>query len=321
MRIGARLALVTLAVVSTFAGGQAAQSPPGATQSALDRAQLLADTATLAGPAFEGRLASSAGGRKARAWVASAFAAIGLEPGGSVGFEQPFSFSIRRLSSLFGAGPFRRDFRDSGNVVGRLDGTLPSLPAVVISAHYDHLGVVGGVVYPGADDNASGVAAMLAVARAMKARGTRRTLIFAAFDAEEEGLRGAKAFVKSRSLERFALNVNLDMVSRSVRREIFVAGTSHTPGLRATVEALQASTPVTIRFGHDRADPGSDDWTLQSDHGAFHEAQIPFLYFGVEDHEDYHKPTDTFDRIDRQFFGDVAALVIDAVAALDRSLP
>jgi Zn-dependent M28 family amino/carboxypeptidase len=162
---------------------------------------------------------------------------------------------------------------------------------------------------------------MLAVARAMKARGTRRTLIFAAFDAEEEGLRGAKAFVKSRSLERFALNVNLDMVSRSARREIFVAGTSHTPGLRATVEALQASTPVTIRFGHDRADPVSDDWTLQSDHGAFHEAQIPFLYFGVEDHEDYHKPTDTFDRIDRQFFGDVAALVIDAVAALDRSLP
>ena len=75
---------------------------------------------------------------------------------------------------------------------------------------------------------------------------------------------------------------------------------------------------MTIRFGHDRPELGHDDWTLLSDHGAFHEARVPFVYFGVEDHEDYHRPTDTIDRVDRRFFGDVTALVIETVIALDR---
>jgi hypothetical protein len=320
MRAGLRRVLVLLAAAVNLALGPAATAPPPPS-STLDRSQLLADTATLSDPALEGRLAASAGGRRARAWIASAFAAIGLQPAGTTEFEQPFSFTIRRLSGLFSPGPFRREYRDSGNVIGRLHGSDPTRPAIVISAHYDHLGVVGGVVYPGADDNASGVAAMLAVARAMKARGSRHSLIFAAFDAEEQGLRGARLFVQSGAPGRFALNINLDMLSRSPRREIQVAGTSHHPQLRHPVEALQATTPVAIRFGHDRPELGSDDWTMLSDHGAFHSERIPFLYFGVEDHEDYHQPTDTFERIDRQFFADVAALVIDAVAALDRAMP
>jgi hypothetical protein len=323
MRFGPRRAVVTLALAFSLAVGQASSAPPvGASPTpTIDRSRLLADTAALADPSFEGRLASSAGGRKAREWIASEFKTIGLRPAGQDGFEQPFSFTVRRLGGILRTGPFRRTFRDAANVLGRLDGTEPTRPAIVISAHYDHLGVRDGVVYPGADDNASGVAALLAVARAMKARGTRHSLVFAAFDAEEQELRGAKAFVGSKQRGAVALNVNLDMLSRSTRREIYVAGTFHTPRLRPAIERLQATTPATIRFGHDRPDLGPDDWTQLSDHGAFHDARIPFLYFGVEDHEDYHQPTDTFDRIDRQFFGDVTALVIDAIIALDRSLP
>ena len=60
---------------------------------------------------------------------------------------------------------------------------------------------------------------------------------------------------------------------------------------------------------------------MLSDHGAFHEAGVPFVYFGVEDHQDYHRPTDTLDKVDRRFFADVTALVIDAVVALDRAVP
>lgn len=320
MRLGPRRALSTFFVALSLAVGQASPAPPTAASATLDRSRLVADVATLADPALEGRLSASAGGRKAREWIVSEFGSIGLRPAAPDAYEQPFSFTVRRFSGILRPGPFRRTYRDSANVVGRLDGREPSRPTIVISAHYDHLGVRDGVIYPGADDNASGVAAMLAVARAMKVRGPRHPIVFAAFDGEELGLRGAKVFVRSAHRGAIALNVNLDMLSRSTRREIYVAGTFHTPRLKPAVEALQASTPVTIRFGHDRPELGADDWTMLSDHGAFHEARIPFLYFGVEDHEDYHQPTDTFDRIDRQFFGDVTALVIDAVVALDRTL-
>jgi Zn-dependent M28 family amino/carboxypeptidase len=79
---------------------------------------------------------------------------------------------------------------------------------------------------------------------------------------------------------------------------------------------------VTIRFGHDRprAESGVEDWTRSSDHGPFHDAGIPFVYFGVEDHPDYHRPTDTADRIDPRFFGDVADMIVEAVRTFDARL-
>ena len=103
----------------------------------------------------------------------------------------------------------------------------------VVSAHYDHLGIRDGVVYPGADDNASGVAVILEVAAYCQKNPFRRSIVFAAFDAEEGGLQGARVFVATPPVpkERIALNVNLDMVSRSDKREIFIAGTYHTPAL------------------------------------------------------------------------------------------
>ena len=75
-----------------------------------------------------------------------------------------------------------------------------------------------------------------------------------------------------------------------------------------------------LRFGHDRAGPTPDhDWTLQSDHGVFHRAGIPFVYFGVEDHEDYHRPSDEPDSITPAFFVGAARTILDAVRALDAS--
>jgi Zn-dependent M28 family amino/carboxypeptidase len=197
---------------------------------------------------------------------------------------------------------------------------------IVISAHYDHLGVRDGAVYPGADDNASGVAVILELARRCRPSTWTHDVVFAAFDAEEQGLQGAKAFVASPPIpkERIALNVNLDMVSRSAKREIYIAGAYHRPALRTVLEPVAKRSNVTVLFGHDK--PGArggaqDDWTTQSDHGAFHAAGIPFVYFGVEDHPDYHKPTDTADKIDMVFLGRVAATIHDAVTALDRALP
>ena len=278
----------------------------------VDSERLMSAVTTLADPKFEGRAAGSPGGVAARAWILERYKAIGLHPvSGSYVF--PFKFSRKSMTALDGEG---------ANVVGMCLGKDPKLPYFVVSAHYDHLGIRDGVVYPGADDNASGVAIILEVAAYCQKNPFRRSIVFAAFDAEEGGLNGSRVFVATPPVpkQRIALNVNLDMVSRSDKREIFIAGTYHTPALKAPLEAVARRAPITVLFGHDRPKAiagGVDDWTNQSDHGPFHAATIPFVYFGVEDHADYHKPTDTADKISRGFFVDVAETILDAILQLD----
>ena len=194
-----------------------------------------------------------------------------------------------------------------------------------MTAHYDHLGVRGGRVFPGADDNASGVAALIAVAQYIAAHRPRHPMIVAALDAEELGLEGAKAFLRAPPVPRAAigLNINFDMVSRSDRNEIYAAGTYHYPWTKPIIDEVQRQSAVKILFGHDRpktSGTAEDDWTMQSDHGAFHQAQLPFVYFGVEDHPDYHQPTDTADRIDPAFFSRVVEMLIDAVVTFDQRM-
>jgi hypothetical protein len=292
-----------------FAAAQAAQTPER-----LDARTLMDALRTLASPALEGRLAGSPGGREARRYIRDAFKHIGLEPAGSDGYDQPFGFTRET------------EFRDGVNLVGRVRGTLNGAKAIVVSAHYDHLGVRAGRVYPGADDNASGVVALLAIARAAVAGAPRHPLIFAALDAEELGLQGARAFLRAPPVPReaIALDINLDMVARGDKNEIYASGTFHYPWTKPIVEDVQRRTSIRIRFGHDRpkgvAPAGEDDWTLLSDHGAFHQADVPFIYFGVEDHPDYHQPTDTPDRIDPAFFRASVEMLVDAVMTFDRRM-
>lgn len=163
---------------------------------------------------------------------------------------------------------------------------------------------------------------MLAIAEHCQRTPFSRTVVFAAFDAEEAGLQGAKSFLIAPPFpkERISLNVNLDMVSRNDKREIFIAGTHPWPRLKAPLELVAKRAPITVLFGHDKPAAiagGVEDWTNQSDHGPFNSAKIPFVYFGVEDHADYHQPTDMADKINRGFFVDVAETVLDAVLQLD----
>ncbi|MCA1560804.1 MAG: M20/M25/M40 family metallo-hydrolase, partial [Acidobacteria bacterium] len=197
---------------------------------------------------------------------------------------------------------------------------------IVIGAHYDHLGLRVGKIYYGADDNASGVAALLAAAEHFSRERPRRSMVFVAFDAEESGLQGAKAFVATPpvDLKRVALMVNMDMVSRGDQNTLFVAGTAHYPQLREPVAAIARGRNIIVQFGHDRAVPGAPpghDWTNASDHGPFHAAGIPFLYFGVEDHPDYHKPSDTAERIPRPFFVEATRVIIETISAFDGAPP
>jgi Zn-dependent M28 family amino/carboxypeptidase len=261
----------------------------------------------LTGPTMQGRAAGSEGGAAARGWIERQLSHLGIQPFGGSGYARPFAFTTK-------AGVEAH----ASNLVAVCQGRRPDAGIIVVSAHYDHLGVRNAQVYHGADDNASGVSMLLQVAARCKATRYRHTLMLAFFDAEEAGLQGARAFLADAAVpvHRIRLNVNFDMVGRSDRREIYIAGPGRWPKLLPLLTAPARQAPVVAIFGHDTGG-GHEDWTAQSDHGVFHDAGIPFVYFGVEDHADYHQPTDTPDKISPGFLGGVAALVLDSLRALD----
>jgi peptidase M28-like protein/PDZ domain-containing protein len=207
------------------------------------------------------------------------------------------------------------------NVIGVLPGRDAKLnqEAVVIGAHYDHLGRGGqgslapdavGVVHPGADDNASGVAAMLGLARRFaEAGGAPRTLVFVAFAGEEMGLLGSAHYVRrsAHPIERTVLMLNLDMVGRLRQRTLYVGGVDSAAGLREMVQAEAGSLTLSLR-----GDPLGP-----SDHASFYAAGRPVLFLFTGAHADYHRPADTWERIDADGLAAVtafAARVVDAVA-------
>ena len=291
----------------------------------VNQVRLLDDVRTLSSPDFGGRRTGSDGSRKAQAFLQDRFEALGLTPFGT-GFAQPFSFTRTSVKALLMPGrPYKTEYPSAVNFIGYIPGTDQPERFIVISAHYDHLGMKEGKLYPGADDNASGVASMLAIATWFKAHPPRHSIVFAAFDGEELGLQGARAFLAALPFPKrqLAMNLNLDMVSHNDNNEIFIAGTSHTPAFKPLVAQAAERSTVSVKLGHDRSQlvAGSvEDWTGSSDHGPFHEAGVPFLYAGVEDHADYHTPGDTFEHINQAFFAKAAALLIDLSATLDANL-
>jgi Zn-dependent M28 family amino/carboxypeptidase len=292
------------------AAAQAAPAPQPEPAKQIDAARLLEDARALSADAMEGRGAGTKGGERARAYVERRLAEAGVAPLWP-SFEQTFE-----LPSKGGRGV---------NVAGYVRGTKYPERFVVVTAHYDHLGVRDGQVYNGADDNASGVAVLLQLAAHYGAGGAARpehSIIFAALDAEEIGLVGARELVRRLRAEKrdVALDVNLDMVGHSERGELYASGAYYTPGLRPALERVAAAAPVKLLIGHDRPEQGHDDWTNQSDQYAFHKAGVPFVYFGVEDHKDYHKPSDDFETLTRDFFVGAAETVLEAVRALDAEL-
>jgi hypothetical protein len=98
-------------------------------------------------------------------------------------------------------------------------------------------------------------------------------------------------------------------------------GTYHYPTLKSPLETIAKDAKVKLLLGHDRPEMGSNDWTSQSDHFAFHQAKIPFIYFGVEDHKDYHKPTDDFVNINQEFYVRAVETILEALKTFDKNLP
>jgi hypothetical protein len=293
-------------VLTALVAPTVAAAPP-------EELRLRSEVATLASPDYAGR--SGEGGRKAAAYLVSRFQELGLEPLFEDSYEQPI--------------PDQAPGREQGRNVGaRLRGSDPQRRDewIILSANYDHLGVRGGVLYPGADDNASGVAMMLEVARDLirRAGATPRSVMFVGFDLEEVGLFGSRYFVEHPPvpLDRVKLFITADMIGRALggvcTSNVFVMGTEHAPALRPWVEAAAQGEPLSVGL------LGSDLLVLnRSDYGPFRARRIPYLFFSTGENPRYHSPSDTAETLDYAKLASITRLIDHVVrqAAETPALP
>jgi hypothetical protein len=297
-------------------GPEAAQPAAVATAPTAQQAQWLEDVRILSADEMQGRDTGSPGGEMARNYIVGRLEALGVAPP-PMGRLQPWEMQGRT-----GAGP--RTF-NGVNIIGLIPGSRRPDRYIVVTAHYDHVGVnAEGQVFNGADDNASGVATMLALAADLKRQAPEHSVLIVALDGEERGLLGARHFVEAppMPLESIAMNLNFDMTARAeTDGKLWVTGTYQHPTFRPMLEGIPANGAVALAFGKDTPqDTGADNWVEASDHAAFHRAGVPFLYLGVNYHPDYHRPSDDFDKIIPSVFISATELSIAAFRALDSGL-
>jgi hypothetical protein len=274
------VATFMMTLILTTASAQIAARP--------EQARLRKVVELLASPEFGGR--RGAGGDKAAAFLIEQFQRLKLEPLFQGEFTQPVPG------------------QEPGTIIGRnvgamLRGSDPSLRDqwVIVAAHFDHLGIRGGKLYPGADDNATGVAMMLEVARAVALGPAppKRSVMFIGFDLEEVSLFGSRYFVAHPPvpLDRVVLFITADMIGRALaglcESHVFVMGTEHCPALRPWIVEAARDRPLKVGL------LGSDLLVLnRSDYGPFRSRGIPFLFFTTGENPRYHSPNDTAETID-----------------------
>ncbi|WP_312783648.1 M28 family peptidase [Brevundimonas sp.] len=311
--------LTAIAAALTLAGcetttPEAAATGPVATTVA-DYTQLMDDLRILSADDMQGRDTGSEGGAKAREYIVARLEALGVQPS-PMGRLQPWEMQGRTREGV-------KTFSGT-NIIGVIPGTRVADKYIVVTAHYDHVGVNNGQIYNGADDNASGVATMLELAKRLKASPPEHSVLIVALDGEERSLLGAKHFVEAPPvpLSSISMNLNFDMTARADSDgKLWVTGTYQHPYFRPLLERIAPRGTVSLAFGKDTPeDKGADNWVEASDHAAFHRAGLPFLYFGVNYHADYHRPTDDFDKVVPATFQSSTELAIEGFRALDQWL-
>ena len=284
-----------------------ADLPPVFSQQALRE-----HVGVLASPDLQGRGLGSPGLDKAAQYVADRFKAYGLMPGGDGGsYFQRFT-----VPKGAGGGPV-----DAANVIGILPGSNDAFEgqSAVLGAHLDHLGTgwpdvhAGdeGKVHPGADDNASGVAVMLELARVLAAGGRPpRTVLFIAFTGEEAGRLGSKHYAANPvfPLAKTEGMINLDTVGRLGTQKITVLGTGTATEWQHIFRGASFVTGI-----ESRSVPESIE---SSDQVSFTERNVPAVQIFTAAHADYHRPSDTADKIDVAGLAKVAAFVKEGIVYL-----
>ena len=246
-----------------------------------------------------------------------------------------FSFALKDVTARFKSDVAKINGK-SANVVGILSGSDPQLASeyVIIGAHYDHLGMGGpeslaaipeGQIHHGADDNASGTAGLLELARVLaKDRAKiKRSIMFMAFSGEELGLLGSGAYTKTplAPLASTVAMLNMDMVGRLRKGSLFIGGVGTSPAWKPLLEKLNSTTEATA--GSPGNGSGSrfqlslgQDGFGPSDHQSFYVRDIPVLFFFTGAHDDYHKPSDTAEKINSEGLTQVAEYVREIAVAV-----
>ena len=308
-------------------------SEPGPVSEAMpDSGRIRRDVAYLADDRLEGRATGSAGNDSAAAWLARRHAALGLEPvetdtsraecrttSASTTCRAFLQRFVARGAALAHTG--RRDGVATQNVVALVPGRDPALRGeyVVVGAHFDHLGRSSfGALDPeakdairhGADDNASGTAAVLELARLFADRPARRSILVAHFSGEELGLLGSQWLVEHAPvpLDSIAAMVNFDMVGRLRNDRLIVYGVATARELPAIVDSANVAPKLRVSAQGDGFGP--------SDHSSFYAKGIPVLHFFTDLHEDYHRATDDVEKIDAGGEARVVALAERVVRAI-----
>src|SRR5687767_2614348 len=313
--MNSRLLLASLASAAWIASC----TPPHASRSAglpqPDSSRVRRDIEFLASDALEGRGTGTAGNDSAAAFAARRYAALGLTAV-SPGFLQAFTARAAML-----AHSDQTELRTQ-NVVALLPGRDPVLrnQVIVIGAHIDHLGrSTRGALDPdardairnGADDNASGTAAVLELARLFSARPVRRSLLFANFSGEELGLLGAQHFVQNSPVrvDSIVAMLNFDMVGRMRGDSLIVYGVATAREMPSLLDSANATVGLSVR--------GLGDGFGPSDHSAFFARDIPVLHFFTNLHDDYHRATDDAQKINAGGTARVVMLAERVVREID----
>ena len=269
--------------------------------------QLMADLSTLASPQANGRKTGTPGHEYSYQYIAKRFKAIGLQPWRG---DYTQRFSHPKLKKRIGV-----------NVLGFLQGKLSSDKLIVVTAHYDHLGGRGRNVYWGADDNASGVAMMMALATHLIHHSPQFSVLFVATDAEEKGLLGSEQLIASNTIDinKVVFNINLDMVARA-KRLYYLSSRPKKDVFHHQIKQIEQACLISRRTHRSFSNTKVIDYKKASDHFSFARHGVEYLFIGGGQHADYHGVGDNVARISPTHFSNRVTVVNQLYALVEQSI-
>lgn len=270
----------------------------------------------IAGDEMEGRDTGSAGQKKAGKYMISQYEKMG------VSHPKSMSDYYQKVPAAFMNGR-NGDLPDSENILAFIEGSEKPNEIIVISAHYDHVGMDSkGIIYPGADDDGSGTVAVMEIAEAFQyakrmGNGPKRSILFLHVTGEEHGLHGSRYYAENPvfPMENTVVDLNIDMIGRDDpanrgKQYVYVIGSEMlSKELKVISEDVNKKTAnLILNYKYDdKNDP--ERLYYRSDHYNFAKNGIPVIFYFDGIHEDYHKPTDTPDKIDYELLKKRAQLV------------
>ncbi len=276
------------------------------------------DVTFLASDALEGRQTGTKGEKEAATYIENRFKQLGLQPKGTSGFLQTFSFKPKTNPHDEVKFDVNGDGTITGNnVIGFLDNNAEN--TIIIGAHFDHLGFGGEgslyrdaikAIHNGADDNASGVAVLLNLAAKLITKNTGNNYLFMAFSGEEMGLLGSNYFVKNPTIDikKVSYMINMDMVGRMKKDStLAVYGTGTSPIFKQVLKSHNNSFKLIQQ----------ESGVGPSDHTSFYLVDIPVLHFFTGQHEDYHKPSDDSEKLNYTGMKLISEYIFNIISDLD----